>query len=181
MNTRQLTICTLSVAFVMLLCGCCSLVKQYLPSERPSFFEPEIRSRTWVDLDGVAIRFLSATVTNLGATGEMMIAHFGDTNLNQIRCLELYRVNRKTDASFHDKFVLIDHDWGPRDEGWWPSVVLSVEPIIGAGRVTFRITRETLPGPGMERKRLLYYLDYRSGIGVRPNMSELWLAIPEPQ
>ena len=109
----------------------------------------------------------------------MMIARFGDTNANQVRCLEIYRVNRKSDATLHDTFVLLDHDWGPREQGWWPSLVLSVEPIENIDRITFRITRETLPGRDMERKRLLYFLDYRSDVGVRPNMSELWLAIPK--
>ena len=178
MVVRQVAACALSVASLAISCGCGSLQKQYAQSERPSFFEPEIRSRTWVDLDGVAIHFLSATVTNLGSHGEMMIARFGDTNANQARCLELYRVNRKTDATLHDKYVLLDHDWGPREQGWWPSVVLSVEPVVAPDRITFRITRETLPGRGTERKRLLYFLDYRRDTGVRPNMSELWLAVP---
>ncbi len=179
MNIRRLAACALSVASLATSCGCGSLQKQYAPSERPSFFEPEIRSRTWLDLDAVPIGFLSATITNFGSHGEFMIARFGDTNANQVRCLELYRVNRKTDSTLHDKYVLLDHDWGPREQGWWPSVVVSVEPVATPDRITFRITRETLPGRGMERKRLLYFLDYRNGVGVRPNMSELWLAVPE--
>lgn len=165
----------------MVSCGCGSLQRQYTPSERPSFFESEIRSRLWVDPDGVPVHFLSATVTNLGSHGEIMITRFGDTNSNQVRCLELYRVNRKTDATLHDKFILLDHDWGPREQGWWPSVVVSIEPVVNTDKIIFRITRETLPGRGIERKRLLYYLDYRIGVGVRPNMSEFWLAIPEGQ
>ena len=108
-----------------------------------------------------------------------MIARFGDTTANLARCLEFYRVNRTPEAALRDTFVLLDHDWGPREQGWWPSVVLSVEPITSGERITFRIMRETMPGRGLERKRLLYFLDYRSGVGVRPNMSELWLAIPE--
>ena len=181
LNIRQFAVCVVSVGSLMISFGCGSLQKRYAPSERPSFFEPEIRSRTWVDLDGQTVRFLSATVTNLGAHGEIMIARFGDRDASQVRCLELYRINRKTDATLHDKFVLIDHDWGPRDQGWWPSVVLSIEPVVSADGITFRITRETLPGTGKERRRLLYFLDYRSGVGVTPNMSELWLAIPEGQ
>lgn len=180
-NLRLFTVSVSSVASLVVSCGCGSMQKQYAPSERPSFFEAEIRSRTWADLDGVAVRFLSATVTNFGSHGEIMIARFGDTNANQVRCLELYRVNRKTDATLHDTFVLLDHDWGPREQGWWPSVVLSVEPIVDAESIAFRITRETLPNRGVERKRLLYFLDYRKGVGVTPNMSELWLAIPEGQ
>jgi hypothetical protein len=171
LNLRQLALCVLSVASPMIWCGCGSLQSQYAPSERPSFFETEIRSRTWFDLDGVALCFLSATVTNLGPHGEFMIARFGDTNTSQARCLEFYRINRKTDETLHDKYVLIDHDWGPREQSWWPSVALSVEPIVSTGRITFRIAREALPGRGIERKQLLYFLDYRSGVGVRPNMS----------
>lgn len=178
-NIRQFAADVLSLTCLMISFGCGSLHKQYVPSERPSFFEPEIRSRTWVDIDGVPVRFLSSTVTNFGAHREMMIARFGDTNSNQVRCLELYRINRKTDPTLHDTFVLLDHDWGPREQGWWPSVVISVEPIVSADRITFRITRETLPGLGLARKRLLYFLDYRSGVGVTPNISELWLAVPE--
>jgi hypothetical protein len=165
---------------LLLLCGCATQ-KQYAPSERPSFFESEIRSRTWTDPDGATVRYVSATVTNFGEQGEIMIARFGDTNANQVRCLELYRINRKTDATLRDSYVLLDHDWGPREQAWWPSVVISVEPIASPERVTFRITRETLPGRGVERKRLLYFLDYRRGVGVRPNMSELWLAVPGEQ
>jgi len=108
-----------------------------------------------------------------------MIARFGDTTANLARCLEFYRVNRTPEAALRDTFVLLDHDWGPREQGWWPSVVLSVEPITSGERITFRIMRETMPGRGLERKRLLYFLDYRSGVGVRLNMSELWLAIPQ--
>jgi len=108
-----------------------------------------------------------------------MIARFGDTNSNQVRCLELYRVNRKTDPTLRDTFVLLDHDWGPREQGWWPSVVISVEPTVSADRITFKIARETLPGRGLPKRRLLYFLDYRSGIGVTPSISEWWLAVPE--
>ena len=158
--------------------GCASLPGKYAPSERPGFFEPEIRSRTWVDVDGIVVRFLSATVTNLGAHGEMMIARFGDINANKVRCLELYRINRKTDATMHDKFVLIDHDWGPREQSWWPSVVVSVEPIVRAGSVSFRIIREAMPGRDTDGKRLIYFLDYRAGFGVTPNISEWWIERP---
>jgi hypothetical protein len=178
-NIQPLAACFLSLTCFGILCGCGSLPKQYAPSERPSFFESEIRSKAWTDPDGVKVAFLGSTITNFGAQGEMMIARFGDTNANQVRCLELYRINRKANPTLRDTFVLLDHDWGPREQGWWPSIVISVEPIVGADRITFRITRETLPGRGVERKRLLYFLDYRTGVGVRPNMSELWLAVPD--
>jgi hypothetical protein len=162
-------------------CGCRTLQKPYARSERPSFFEQEIYSRNWTAPDGAVIRFLNATITNFASHGEIMIAGFGETNANQVRCVELYRINRKADANMHDKFVLLDHDWGPREQGWWPSVVLSVEPVAEPKKITFRITRETLPGRGLEQKRLLYFLDYSSEIGVTPNMRELWLAVPEQQ
>jgi hypothetical protein len=180
-NARLFAAFASSLAFLLLLCGCASPQKPYAPSERPSFFESEIRSRKWTDPDGAEVRYLSATVTNFGAQGEIMIARFGDPNANQVRCLELYRVNRKADATLRDAYVLLDHDWGPREQVWWPSVVISVEPVVSPERITFRITRETLPGLGAERKRLLYFLDYRKGVGVRPNMSELWLAVPAGQ
>ncbi len=179
LDIRRLAACCLFLACLGISCGCGSLPKKYAPSERPSFFEPEIRSRTWVDPDAVAVAFLSSTITNFGAHGEIMIARFGDTNSNQVRCLELYRVNRKTDPTLRDTFVLLDHDWGPREQGWWPSVVISVEPTVSADRITFKIARETLPGRGLPKRRLLYFLDYRSGIGVTPSISEWWLAVPE--
>lgn len=174
LNLRQLALCVLSVASPLIWSGCGSLQKQYAPSERPSFFEPEIRSRTWVDPDGVALRFLSATITNLAPHGEFMIARFGDTTLSQARCLEIYRINRKEDKTLHDKFVLIDHDFGPREQSWWPSVVISVEPIVRSDSVTFQIKREPIPNRPTDGRRLLYYLDYRVGVGVTPNMSEWW-------
>lgn len=168
----------MSAAAFMISWGCGSPQQRHIPSDRPSFFEPEIRTRMWVHLDGAAIHFLGATITNLGAHGEMMIARFGDTNQNLARCLEFYRINRKIYPATHDTFVLIDHDWGPREQGYWPSAVISVEPIILPDHVSFRVTREALPGQPAKGGRLLYYLDYRAGAGITPNMSEWWIEGP---
>jgi hypothetical protein len=175
MKTCYPALLLLLIAFPAIFCGCVSIKKQHVPSERPSFFQSEIESRSWVAPDGAVMHFISSTVTNLGAQGLIMIARFGDTNANKVRCLELYRINTKSDAAGQDALVLIDHDWGPRENAWWPSIVTSVEPIVSADKISFKITRETLPRERGERKRLLYFLDYTRHMGVIPNISEWWL------
>lgn len=107
-----------------------------------------------------------------------MIARFGDAEQKWVRCLEFYGINRKTDSLAHDKFVLLDHDWGPRDQYWWPSVVISVEPILRPDSVSFQIVREAFPGTEADGRRLLYFLDYRAGVGFTPNISEWWVQKP---
>lgn len=174
----MLAVCVFPSVSFAILSGCASLQKQYAPSERPSFFAPEIHSRTWVDPDGAGLSFLDSIVTNLGSHGEFMIARFGNTNANQARCLEFYKIHRKPDNTLQDKYLLIDHDWGPREQSWWPSIVISVEPIVRNDGVSFQISRESISKRGGVEKRLLYFLDYRAGAGVTPNMSEWWIQRP---
>ena len=53
--------------------------------------------------------------------------------------------------TLRDTFVLLDHRLGAEKQGWWPSVVISVEPIVSADKIAFTITRETLPDPDLPR------------------------------
>lgn len=107
----------------------------------------------------------------------MMIARFGAMNSNQVRCLELYRVNRKSNPTLRDSFVLLDHDRGPDEQVWFPSVVTSVEPIVKKDKIVFRIRRVILTPKDKNREQLTYFLDYRPGVGVNPNMSQWRMSI----
>lgn len=163
---------------VMLICislssGCVFNHKHYIPTDRPSFFDSEIQSKSWYDPDGKRVVFINSTKTNLSNFGEFLIANFGDEGSTQGRCIELYRVNKPAQGE-RDAFVLIDHDWGPREQAWWSSVVISIEPIRHADHISFKIVRESI-GDVQSKNRLLYYLDYRPIVGVSVNMTELWI------
>ncbi len=171
----------LNAVIALFLVGCKSSQVSRIETERPSFFESEIQSRSWVDPDGTPVRFLSENTTNVISRGEFLIAYFGDSASNQARCIEIYKVIRKDADGLYDKYVLLDHDWGPRDSAWWRGRVVSVELIVVNGMVVFKIVRDLMLEKEDGKKRILYYLNYRPGYGIRPNISEWWLAVPNDQ
>jgi hypothetical protein len=168
----------LAIAVLLVSLGCRSSVPNSLPFVQPAFFEEEVRSRTWTAPDGTLIEFLGST--NLDLQGHtILLAQFGDMKTKQIRCLEVYEINRKEDAASRDTFVLLNHDWGPREQSWWQSEVMLVEPLMHDNATSLKIIRHGQRAGEADGKSLLYFLDYRPGIGVSPNMSEWWVNRPQ--
>lgn len=163
----------LFLPILMSLFGCCSTPDSTF-LDRPRFFEQEITSRRWVDMDGLEVHYLRSSTSNFPGHGEIMIAEFGNKDSKQARCLEIYKVQRKAAPNLHDTFILLDHDWGPREQAWWGSVVVSVQAVMISDRIAFGIVREPT-GDNPKGSQLHYSLDLSRNQRVTVNISERWV------
>lgn len=138
-------------------CAC----RNIRPPTSPAFFEEELRSRHWQNSNAqtMALVNLDNITTKMGEI--LAIAKYGDTNTGAIKCLEFFRVIPKEFPRERDTFVLLYHDWGPREGNWRDTDVVSVKPEALLKGVYFRITRKILKSSGnSSNEGVMYGLDY---------------------
>lgn len=153
--------CFIPITCVMLLAsgfGCAS--RNIRPPTNPAFFEEELRSRRWQISKDQTMAFVCWDNVTTKANENFVIAKYGDTNNGAIKCLEFFRVIPKEYSRERDTFVLLYHDWGPREGSWRDTEVVSVKPEELPKGVRFRITRKIPTSSENSTKGVLYSLDY---------------------
>jgi hypothetical protein len=143
--------------------------------ERPTFFEHEIRSKVWTAQDGSAVGLIDWTVIKSLHHGEVLVVKFGETNMNTVNCLEFYAVQRRDSPTSSERYLLVDHDYGPQSKYTWEnSNVVAFNYFDSKEKMVFGIKRE-IRTEGTDRRKLIHYaLDYnfRGDFRMEANMSQ---------
>src|SRR4051812_3755660 len=93
--------------------GCAS--RNIWPPTSPAFFEEELRSLNWQNPKDQTMALVSWDNVTTKAGEHLVIAKYGLTNSGAIKCLDFFRVIPKEFPGERDIFVLLYHDWGPRE------------------------------------------------------------------
>jgi hypothetical protein len=147
------------------------------PPKIPAFFEEELRSLNWKNPKGQTVALVSWDNISATADEDLVIAKYGDRNTGVIQCLDFFRVMPKEYPRERDIFVLLYHDWGPRDGNWRDTEVVSIKPEKLPNGVRFRIIRKILPVSGNSTNGVLYCLEYnlKSDYTMRLNDEEFFV------
>lgn len=143
----------------------------------PAFFEEEIRSQHWQNFKNQTMALVSWDKFTTRGNQNFVIAKYGDTNSSTIKCLDFFRVMPKEYPRERDTFVLLYHDWGPREGNWRDTDVVSVKPEELTEGVRFTIVRRILTTSTNNSNGVMYALDYNfdDDYGMTLNGEELFI------
>jgi hypothetical protein len=150
--------------------GCSSLVRNADYSVSPKFSEMEIRSRTWNNAEGQRLKLRSWSLIRLKHKDDLIIAKYGEENLNIDTSADVYRVVHQLHKP--DAFVPVWHDFES-------TRLADIKIDDNPDETLIRIIRETIPGtlnPGQHHE---YVFHYRHDYTLCPDPEEWWWQIPE--